>query len=268
MYWGHDVRNLGRLLACAGAASLAVAFAAQPVMAQIVDANVQVGVGVDYSSGDYGEAVDTDMLAVPVSARVKLAAFTLRASVPWIRIDGPPGVIPGDGGTVGGGGGAAVSRSGIGDANLSATVSLPAGIGTSFDITGKVKLPTADETKGLGTGTTDYTLQGELLQSLGPATVAVRGGRRFNGSNALYPLNDVWLAGAGAYVQIGDTSLGLDYDWREGSLPTSFNRREITGSITQRLSSGLRLQGYVYTGLSDGSPDLGGGAQVLFRFGM
>lgn len=246
---------------------MAAAIAANPALAQDGGTNLQLGVGVDYSSGDYGEAVDTKMLSLPVSARLQAAGFTLRASLPWISIDGPPGVLPGDGGTVGGNGGAAVSRSGVGDLNLSATYSLPVGIGTSFDITGKVKVPTADEVKGLGTGTTDYTIQGELLQSLGPVSVAARGGRRFNGSNALFPLEDVWLAGAGAYLQAGETSFGVDYDWREGSLPTSFDRSEVTGSITQRLSSGLRLQGYVYTGLGDGSPNLGGGAQVMFRFG-
>lgn len=256
-----------RRIATSAAVAL-TALAGTPVMAQDSGTSFQIGTGIDYSSGDYGEAIDTKMLSVPVSARLQTGNLTLRASLPYVNIDGPPGVIPGDGGTGGGGsGGAAVSRSGVGDLNLGATYSLAIGGGTYFDITGKVKIPTANENKGLGTGTTDYTAQGELFHSFGTFSAAVRGGRRFNGNNVLFPLEDVWLAGAGLYFGTGDTTFGLDYDWREGSQPTSFDRSEITGSLTHSLSPSLRLQGYAYTGLSSGSPDLGGGAQILFRFG-
>ena len=38
--------------------------------------------------------------------------------------------------------------------------------------------------------------------------------------------------------------------------------------MTYRLNDAVRLQGYGYTGFADGSPDLGGGLQLLYRFGM
>lgn len=237
---------------------------------------VQLSTGIDYSSGDYGDTVDTDMLAVPVTVKVKRGDFDIRLSLPYLDVTGPSGVIPGDGGVRGpgrgnGGGGTTdpeiASRSGLGDLVLAATYSLPIGDATWFDTTGKVKFPTASKEKFLGTGTTDFTLQGELLHSFGNLSAAVRGGRRFNGSNELYPLDDVWLAGGGLYVASGQTTFGLDYEWREGSLATAPDRSEITGSVTQKLSDALRLQGYAYTGLADGSPDIGAGAQVLFRFG-
>ena len=80
-------------------------------------------------------------------------------------------MIPGDGGVTPGSGAGTVSRrSGIGDVNLAATYSLPVSDTTYFDITGKVKLPTADEAKFLGTGTTDFTAQGELSQVFGNVT--------------------------------------------------------------------------------------------------
>jgi hypothetical protein len=248
----------------AGLAILAV-----PATAQDGSDYFQLGTGIDYSSGDYGEVDDTTMLAVPVSARLQSGDFSLRASVNWLSIKGPDGVIPGDGGVTPGSGAGTVSRrSGIGDVNLAATYSLPVSDTTYFDITGKVKLPTADEAKFLGTGTTDFTAQGELSQVFGNVTVSARGGRRFNGSNALYQLEDAWLAGAGVYVRSGDTTIGLDYDWREGSLPTSPDRSEATASVTHALSPAVRLQGYGYTGFSDGSPDIGGGMQLLYRFGL
>ena len=246
--------------------------AALPSFASAQD-YVQLGIGADYSSGDYGEEVDTTMLAVPVSAKLKTGDLIVSLSVPWVSVDGPTGVIPGDGGVRGGGSGGSdavetASRSGLGDVVARATYSFALSDTTYFDATGKVKLPTASVEKSLGTGTTDVTLQGELMQVFGDVSAAVRAGRRFNGESDDFALDDVWLGGASLFYVTGDTTWGLDYDWRDGSLPTAPNRSELTGSATHKLSDALRLQGYAYTGLADGSPDIGAGAQVLYRFGQ
>ncbi|WP_066555550.1 hypothetical protein [Croceicoccus bisphenolivorans] len=259
----------------AAGAAMALAMAATPAMA---DEYWQFSLGADYSSGDYGDVADTEMLAVPVGVKYQGDNVWFRASVPYVRIKGPQGVIPGDGGVSpgngngnGGGGGDTVvidTRSGVGDVNLAAGYTLPIGDATWFDVIGKVKLPTASKSKFLGTGTTDFTAEGELLHSFGAVSAAVRGGRRFNGSNELYPLQDVWQAGAGIYAKAGpQLSLGLDYEWREGALTTSPDRSEATASATYKVSPALLLQGYGYTGFADGSPDAGGGIQILYRIG-
>ena len=247
-----------RHTAMAAFASLAAAAPAQ------ADDYVQISLGADYSSGDYGSTPDTTILALPVSVKVKKGNFFVRASLPYLHVDGP--AIPGDGGALPGG--PSTSRGGIGDLSLAAGYSLPISETTFFDVTGKAKLPTASESKGLGTGTTDFTAEGELTQVFGSTSISLRGGRRFNGSNAAFPLNDVWQAGAGIYHTTGPVTLGLDYDWREGALAAVPDRSEITGSIGYKLSDSFRLQGYGYTGLSDGSPNLGGGLQVIYRFGQ
>lgn len=242
------------------AALATVAFAA-PAQAEDY---VQFSVGADYSKGDYGTTPDTEMLAIPVGFKLKQGDFFVRASLPWLRVEGP--AVPGDGGAIPGAG-PTTSRSGIGDLSLAAGYSLPVGDTTFFDLTGKVKLPTASEEKGLGTGTTDFTAEAELTQMFGDTSVSVRGGRRFNGSIAAFPLDDVWQAGASIYHTTDQLTLGLDYDWREGALPTAPDRSELTGSIGFKLNEKFRLQGYAYTGLSDGSPDLGGGLQLVYRIG-
>lgn len=243
------------------AASCGATLLAAPAYADD-DNYVQVSVGTDYSSGDYGTTPDTKILAVPVGVKLQQGNFYLRGSLPWLRVDGP--AIPGDGGALPGAG-TTGRRSGIGDLSLAAGYSLPLGESTFFDVIGKVKLPTASEAKGLGTGTTDFTAEGELTQVFGQTSVSLRGGRRMNGSNAAFPLNDVWQAGGGIYHAAGPVTLGLDYDWREGALLTAPDRSEVTGSIGYKLTQKVRLQGYAYTGLSDGSPNLGGGLQLLYR---
>lgn len=245
----------------AGFTALSILAAGAPAQAEDY---LQISIGADYSSGDYGTTPDTDIVAVPVGVKLKKGDFFIRASLPWLHVDGP--AIPGDGGAIPGV--TSTSRSGMGDLSLAAGYSLPIGETTFFDLTGKAKLPTASETKGLGTGTTDFTAEGELTQLFGATSVSLRGGRRFNGSSTAFPLNDVWQAGAGVYHTAGDLTLGLDYDWREGALPTAPDRSEITGSLGYKLNDAFRLQGYAYTGLSDGSPNLGGGLQLLYRFGM
>lgn len=252
-----------------GAAAISLMGLAMPAMAQDSDDYFQLGTGLDYSSGDYGEVDDTTMLAIPVSARLQTGAFSLRASINWLSIRGPDGVIPGDGGVTPGSGSGTVSRrTGIGDVNLAASYSIPISSSTYLDLTGKAKLPTADEDKFLGTGTTDFTAQGEISQIFGNVTASVRAGRRFNGNNIDFQLEDVWLAGAGLYLQSGDVAFGLDYDWREGSQTGAPNRSEAAASMTYALNPAIRLQTYGYTGFSDGSPDIGGGLQLLYRFGM
>ena len=251
----------------AGATVSALALAAAPALAE--EPYIQVNLGVDYSSGDYGDVEDTDFLAIPVGVKYQADNFYLKASTSWIEVEGPSGVIPGDGGvTPGAPGGEVTSRSGVGDLWLTAGYSLPVGNATWFDAVGKVKLPTASEEKFLGTGSTDFTAQGEVLHSLGNVSLAAYGGRRFNGSSEVFDLRDVWLAGAGIYVSADRVMVGLDYDWRQASTETGPDISEATASLTYKLSDALRLQGYGYTGFADGSPDLGGGMQVLYRFGQ
>lgn len=243
----------------------ALLLGATPALAQ--DEYLQLSTGVDYSSGDYGDVVDTDFLAIPFALKYQGDGWYLKASTSYLDVKGPSGVIPGDGG-VSNPGGAVTSRSGIGDTWLTAGYSLGIGDSTWFDAVGKVKLPSASDAKSLGTGSTDFVAQGELLHSFGNLSVSAYGGRRFNGTSDLFDLRDVWLGGAGAYVQADKVTIGVDYDFREGSTVTSPDISEITGSLTYKLSEALRLQGYAYTGLADGSPDLGGGLQVLYRFGQ
>jgi hypothetical protein len=244
-------------LLAAAAASLAIAAPAH------ADDYVQFGVGADYSSGDYATTPDTDILALPVSFKLKQGDFIVRAALPYLRVDGP--AIPGDGGALPGA--TSSTRSGFGDLALAAGYSFALADTTFFYVTGKVKLPTASQAKALGTGTTDFTAEGELVQMFGSTSVSLRGGRRFNGANAAFPLADVWQAGGSLYHTSGKMTLGLDYDWREKAVPLAADRSEVTGSLSYKLTDSFHVQGYGVGGLSDGSPNLGGGLQLIYRLG-
>lgn len=82
---------------------LGVLALAQPAMAQTEDdaqsttrssdGSFRLSTGISYSSGDYGEIEDTEVIAVPVSLTYKKAGLKLRVSVPWVMIDGPGSLL-------------------------------------------------------------------------------------------------------------------------------------------------------------------------------
>ena len=74
--------------------ALAVAIAA--VLAQCntayADTRVQASSGVQYSDGKYGETTSTSALVVPFSLRATFGSWSIRASVPYVAVDGPADV--------------------------------------------------------------------------------------------------------------------------------------------------------------------------------
>lgn len=56
-------------------------------------ASIRLNTGISYSSGEYGELEDTEVIAVPVSLTYKKDGFKLRVSVPWVHIEGPGSLI-------------------------------------------------------------------------------------------------------------------------------------------------------------------------------
>ncbi|TAL35918.1 MAG: hypothetical protein EPN97_06860 [Alphaproteobacteria bacterium] len=132
-------------------------------------------------------------------------------------------------------------------------------------ILGKVKFPTADEDRNLGTGEFDYTLQGGLTQNIRDFHVSGIVGRKFNGSSAQFPLDDVWKFSLGAGVNVTPgTAVGVDYDFRQSATATGDNVSEATAYVTHNLASGWAVQLYTMTGFTDASPNWGGGLQLSY----
>ena len=56
------------------------------------DTRVQASSGLQYSDGKYGETTSTSALVVPFSVRATFGAWSIRASVPYVMVDGPADV--------------------------------------------------------------------------------------------------------------------------------------------------------------------------------
>ncbi|HZP85839.1 MAG TPA: hypothetical protein VFB54_03400 [Burkholderiales bacterium] len=271
------------LLPCS---SLLIALAPPAIAAD----GLRISAGFDYTSGDYGESETTQIWSFPLSLGYTRGALGLKISVPYLHVSGPGDVIPGitpvvsdrrrgaskpedDPGAGGGGGGTTTTRtrttnSGIGDVVATATYAfINDPQAWRLALTGKVKFPTANENKNLGTGETDYSAQVDLDRVIGRVTPFGSVGYRWLGTRADLDLRNVWYATLGAAWKVTDwTSIDVAYDWGQATSAGGDDIGEVTLGVSHWFGDHWKLSAYLLRGVSDGSPDWGGGASVGYAF--
>lgn len=254
-----------RLIATAACAAL-VCHAAQAQEPQ--DKALTLGGALDYSSGDYGTGTETRITSVAATARYDTGPWAFKAYVPWIKVTGNQSVIPGLG-RVRGGSAERTSESGLGDIVLGATYAAlydkPGGFG--LDFTTKVKLPTADEKKGLGTGETDFIFLADLYKTFDRVTGFGGVGYHVLGDPPGVDLDNVWSANVGASYKLDERdSVGVSLYGRERVAPGADRQRELMGFLVHKFDQFWKMQLYALIGLADGSPDYGFGLSVARPF--
>lgn len=247
-----SIRGSGRWLA--GIAMLSVAVTAArsepPPFAWQVESSITT------ESGRYGTDETTSLFYWPLTVRRNLDGGDVSLTVPWMDLNSPGGQSVVDGSVVSGTG---AGGSGMGDAVLKGrynwidqTDALP-----YVDLFARLKLPLADEDKGLGTGETDLGFGIDLT-------------RRFQEHN-------LWFAGL-AYTFMGDppgigydnrldleAGLGRDlsdallvcgfYNYRSSVSSGSDDAHSVSVLGSYRVNGTVRVFGMLEMGLSDGAPD-------------
>lgn len=234
---------------------------------------LHLGVGVDYSSGDYGLPETSELTFVTLFARYEFEELALTpglddqveigVTVPYLWSEGSAAV--GDGVFTTRAAGSQVER-GPGDVVVRGSYILypdPGSRAPALELRAGLELPTADEEKLLGTGTTDVTIEAEVFRTFGRFTPFLSGGWRFTGSSDRFALRDAPLAAAGVVFSPGGSwSAGLAYDWAAATSVGARDRHEIFGFGSLRVRRDLYLTPYAVAGLSDGSPDFALGLQL------
>jgi len=242
------------------------AFALLAVDAHAADGTFKFSTGFDYSSGDYGASSDTDILYIPFTFKYQTLPWTVKLTVPYLRITGPGGVVQSPEGpiVVGSAGASRTTESGLGDIVASASYELnPQPL---VEVTGKVKLGTADEGKGLGTGENDYAAQVDIADTYGKLTPFGTLGYRVTGDPAGSDLDNVYYASVGVGYKVDSlTSVGAIFDYKQAASRTSEDARELVGYVTRKTENPWYWTGYAVLGLSDGSPDAGLGLQWTYK---
>lgn len=263
-------------------------------------------VGGDYSTGKYGSTSSTTVFYMPLIASYETGAFTYSLTVPWIRATGDGSIVPGGLGGSGGGssgtvgafgcladtrGGASkpedngpcagvttsttttssrTTKSGLGDIVAAITYNLVNGGDTGFvvDLTGRIKFPTADESKSLGSGKTDYAAQVNVDKNFAGGTYLSAGlGYRVLGAPSGVTYDNVTYGSfGGGYRFSKDTSAGVSYDWATAVVDGATRPQEVSIYASHYINDNYKFSGVIYAGLSDASPDVGGGLTLNYYF--
>jgi hypothetical protein len=221
--------------------------------------------GYHFSSGDYGADEATDITYVPLSVQADIGSWAMKVTVPYLQVSGPDVVVEGPTGPVVASGAA----EGLGDIVLQGAYAVPpwARWMPFVDLIGKVKFPTADEDKGLGTGEFDGTVEIDLSQTVGKLTPSILVGYRFMGEPSGVDLNNVVIASAGAqYAVAPPVTVGLFLDYRQASSAFSEDLLELVPYASWRITRHWTTGLYVAAGLLEGSPDVSVGLHVSYRY--
>lgn len=226
--------------------------------------STSLGTGFDYSRGDYGFATDTEVLSVPLNLGYERGPWLLSASLSWLNVKGPATIV--------GGGGAprpvTSSESGFGDIYGGATYQFGS-VGGVVDMsaTARVKLPTADEDRGLGTGEADYYGELTFYRTFSSVTPFVTLGYRVLGDNATYDLRDGAYASGGAHFRLSAaTVVSALFSWRRPIVAGGDEAREAMIMVSHDFAERWRVTAYALKGFTDASPDFGTGLAASWRF--
>lgn len=241
--------------------------------------DLDVSLGIEYTTGDYGTGADTSIWYLPVTLGYGNDTLAFSVTVPYLVVEGPGNVTPavadvrrGMGPGMGamhvvrpGPVGPTRRESGLGDVVLAGSWQLlsqtPAR--PRVDLTGKIKLPTADEDKNLGTGETDYAAQVDLEKGSFFGFV----GYRVYGDPPGIELDNVVYGLAGlSFPFDGDMRWGGSLYAQQAAAAGTDDQLELSLFLNRKLGRQGRLRLYAVWGLSDSSPDWGVGVVfTLYR---
>ena len=231
------------------------------------EGKLSMSTGFEYSSGDYGEATDTETWVVPLALKYQNGPLTLRMSTSWLHVSGPGTVTPEGEPIVGSG--TNTTEQGMGDLYTTVSWALldDRDHVLGMDVGAKVKFATADEDKYLGTGETDYALFAEVFKPVGAWYPMFKLGYSWRGDPEAYDYRNVWFGSVGTNYRISKNySLGAFYDWRQKLTASGNPISEAMVYFNTRLSDHNKLNMYMISGFSDASPDWAAGMSFTHSF--
>jgi hypothetical protein len=137
-----------------------------------------------------------------------------------------------------------------------------------IDVTGRVRLPTGDEDKGLGVGVTDTAVALEVGAAGRKHGAYVNLARRFLGERDDLERTDGWQARVGGWVKVDDkTTIGASYYWRNSSFKDGEEPSEVGVYVSRKLTKDVDVSLDAGFGLSDASADSSVGLRFTWRSG-
>jgi|GEM_PF-765301 len=256
------------LLAAAAGLTMLLSLFMHVPQARAQDTRITASITPSYYSGTYGTNTRTDIFYLPLNFLARTGNLTLKATIPYIRVHSQGAIIAG-GAVVGNTGGQPTTHSGLGDIWLEARYRIPLdNQGNSVSPYVKLKLGTASKSQGLGTGANDIEFGGRFFTHIGKRFYPfAQIGYRILGQSAGITLNNIMTYRAGFSYVVDAKNIGtLLYDGHASSQPGLAPASELIGAWNYRIRRDSDLQAFGLLGLSNGSPDYGGGISYLYHF--
>lgn len=262
--------------------------------------NWQIGITPSYSSGNFGTGTTSEFVYVPVSIRRLFRDGDVSVVIPFVSVTSngtatlvggqPTPTLPGrclkNSGTeidtdkpeclallnAGQGvtSGQKVTNSGLGDIILRGRyyaveereyVPLIA-------LTARIKVPTASESQGLGTGALDHGYGVEMSKMIGEKWISfLDGGYNFIGNPDGRDLqNQYWFDVGGGRYLTKSFLLSVYYEEYRSLVADRVNIRDFFFAFNYKASDAWRFNGGVTVGVSNSAPDYGVSLGTSYRF--
>ncbi len=225
-----------------------------------------VSTGGTFITGDYGQTEATEMFYVPFTLKYKYKKFTLKTTIPYLHKTGPRPVIRDVGSVNSGPRRITKTESGLGNINASLSYRFFYSPKFNFmsDIRAKVFIGNASQSKGLGTGKTDYSFRLSVYKFINDFTPFARVGYKVYSHPRL---NDVFFTHLGFSYKLTDwLSGGLNYAWREKVSNKGEDKNQITVFSTQKLDQHWKIQEHIIKGFGRSTADWGAGFSVSYSY--
>jgi hypothetical protein len=205
-----------------------------------------------YRSGDFGTGVTTELTTFTLTLGWLDSGAAFNVALPYqtLRQESLDTV------------------SGLGDIVLHGSRDFAAGASSDSNITvgAMLKLPTADDSEGLGSGEMDVGLNFGWSADYGDWRPMLSVGYTLVGDPPGIDYNDVLAYGAGIFRRFTRSGVFISLDGRNAVVEGADPAREISVGGFYLFSSLYALSVGAFQGLTDGSADYGFNAGVLRRF--
>lgn len=244
------------------------------LLEEMTGSSFTLSAGLDFSRGKYNLPVDTRVLYLPLTLKFDNGPWAFSLSGGYSQSNSPNNVFLGPDGKPYVDSSEDITNArrknfGFGDLYLSATYSIDTLYDNQvyIDFTGRIKIPTANSSQGLGTGKLDFTAQIDVSKLFGNIMPFATAGYRILGKTPEYNLQNSFFYSVGAsYYLTYDTSIGISYDYRQSATLGSQDPKEIYGYFDMQINSNWGLNLYGVVGLNEASPDAALGFQVRYKF--
>jgi len=237
-----------------------------------------------YSEGNFGTDYTTKAYYVPVVGTYRQGQFSTSIAVPYLKLDSEGSVTWTDGGLV------PISPSkpsdtrsvptspkaydpfalpddatttltptkteGLGDVLLNVGYTFLPAKKILLKTSATMKVATADENKGLGTGEHDYSAQVDLFSSHGQVFFGASAGYTLTGDPDLFKYNDVFYSNLSAGYNIATGfHAGVNYYYRQALFDSVDDVKNISPYLSYKVLDTLKVQLRYTRGLSDSTAD-------------